>query len=224
MKIYVRILGIATSVIILVCIIILINLVIQSELDWLSFFIFLLPLYIIIHFTIATKFGFYETKNKDSFFVISSISSIIILIIIPLVFFFTDRNEQQIIEKNEMNQQKELSESIEKLKTPILLGKDTTVYNIECQLKTRYADGNFEYIFSAKYLKDERVNIEAFIVELHDSSGFVVTEITIDSWTRALDTESKNLIGYTKNSKIEFFDAKEYQRIETFNVAIRTAD
>ena len=124
--------------------------------------------------------------------------------------------------ENERIKQNELSKTIEKLKLPIDFGKDTTLYNIECQLKTRYANENLEYIFIAKYLKDEKPKIESFIIELKDSSGFVISEILVDSWKNIIDSDSKIQKGFTENNKIGFDDFKEYQRINTFDVGIIT--
>jgi len=222
MKTYKRILGISSLIIVLSCTVALINLKFQNEIEWLTFFALLLPVYIIIHYLISSKFGFNETDKKQPFFIISSIVSIVALIIIPLSIYIADAREQRTIKENERIKQNELSETLEKLKLPIDLGKDTTVYNIECQLKTRYSNENLEYIFSAKYLKNERPKIEAFLIELKDSSGFVISEILIDSWTNILDSDSKTQKGYTENNKIGFEDFKEYQRINTFDVAIRT--
>ena len=222
MKTYKRILGITSLIIVLSCTMVLINLKFQNDIEWLTFFAILIPIYVIIHYLISSKFGFDETDNKQSFFIITSGVSFIALIIIPLSIYFVDTNEQRTIEENERIKQNELSETLEKLKAPIDLGKDTTIYNIECQLKTRYANEYLEYIFSAEYLKKERPKIEAFIVELKDSSGFVISKISIDSWTNIIDSDSKTQIGFTKNSKTKFVDFKEYQRIKTFVVAIRT--
>ena len=222
MKTYNRILGIASLIIVLTCIVGLINLKFQNDIKWLTFFALLIPIYVIIHYLISTKFGFNDTEKKQPYFIISSVASIIALIIVPLIIFIVDKSEQRAIEKNERIKQNELSETLEKLKTPINLGKDTTVYNIECKLKTRYANKYLEYIFSAKYLKEEKPKIEAFVVELKDSSGFVVSEILIETWTNILDSNSKTQKGYTANNKTEFNDFKEYQRIKTFDVAIRT--
>ena len=81
---------------------------------------------------------------------------------------------------------------------------------------------NLEYIFIAKYLKDEKPKIESFIIELKDSSGFVISEILVDSWKNIIDSDSKIQKGFTENNKIGFDDFKEYQRINTFDVGIIT--
>lgn len=221
MKTYKRILGIASSIIVLSCTVALINQKFQNEIEWLTFFTLLLPIYIIIHYLISTKFGFNQIDKKQPFFIISSIVSIVAMMIIPLSIYIADVCEQQTIKENERIKENEISEILEKLKTPIDLGKDTAIYNIECQLKTRYSNKNLEYIFSAKYLKNVRPEIEAFIIELKDSSGFVISEILIDSWSNVLDSDSKTQKGYAENNKIEFNDFKEYQRINSFDVAIR---
>jgi len=222
MKRYKGILGISSLIIVSSCTVALINLKFQNDIEWLTFFALLLPIYVIIHYLISSKFGFNETDKKQPFFIISSIVSIIAFIIIPLSIYFADTSEQRSMKENERIKQNELSKTIEKLKLPIDFGKDTTLYNIECQLKTRYANENLEYIFIAKYLKDEKPKIESFIIELKDSSGFVISEILVDSWKNIIDSDSKIQKGFTENNKIGFDDFKEYQRINTFDVGIIT--
>ena len=73
------------------------------------------------------------------------------------------------------------------------------------------------------HLTDQRPNITYFIISLKDSSGFEISEIVVDSWIRNIDTAGK-INGYSEDNKIEFDDFKEYQRINTFEVAVSYLD
>jgi hypothetical protein len=184
---------------------------IYDEIDWFAFFILLLPLYVLTHFVIANKIGYNESHIKNqNFFKISSILSILVFICIPLTLLFIDRKEK-----------KELCSRIEKLKQPLDLGKDTTVFNIECNLRTRYTDKNLEYIFHAEYIGSDKPKVKAFEISLLDSSGFKVDAITIDSWTNRMDSESKEHIGFSQKGKKTLYDYTQYERIKTFDVGVR---
>jgi hypothetical protein len=211
MKTYRKILGILSGLIVLSVIVLLVG-EIDEYFSWLHFFLLLIPLYIVIHYLISTKFGFESRNNSDSsFFKIVSIISIIIFILIPLsMFYFQKKTERHENAKLEI------------LKQPKTYKTDSTVYDITCNLKTRYEDKKIDYVFQAIYGSPNKLpNITGFIVHLQDSSGFEVFEMVITDWTNSYDAKRNELIGIHKAGKISFPNSNDYSRISSFKAAIR---
>ncbi len=221
MKLYTKILGITSLIIIFISIIVLINLKYTDEIYWAQFFLLLIPCFILLHYLISSKLGFSkEPFAKQRFYIISSILSTLSLIIIPLSIYIIDFQAQKLSDKIRNEEKVRILEIKEKLEKPIHLKKDTTVYNLECSLKTRLIDGYLEYIFRAEFLKNERPEIKTFHVKLKEKNGFLLREITFDDKTRLFKPDSKTLDGYLKDGQIKWSDYKEYQKISSFDVSV----
>ncbi len=153
MNTYKKILGVFSSVLIIASMAYLTYLLADGGIEWLDFFLLLLPALVFIQFLIAHKFGFlYNSDSKQSFFVVSSLLSIIVLIIIPLTIYKVDFDQKKqlnlIYEQKERTKAEAASKKAErrlKLEEPIDLGKYTTVYNLSCTLKIRLIGGKIDY-------------------------------------------------------------------------------
>jgi ABC-type transport system involved in multi-copper enzyme maturation permease subunit len=211
MKTYRKILGITSLLILLATVVFLVFQLLEDRISGLTFFLLLLPVYVLVHYLIASRFGFRSRfENQETFFVTSSLLSIFALILIPLTIYFFDNHENE-----------QLREYSEKLEQPKELAAFTGMYNIECSLKTRLVDNTLEYIFSANYQDAERPEIDSFKIELKENSGFMVDEFNIDTLIRVIDYESNTISGYTKKGKIPWKDPRKYEKIQLFEAALR---
>lgn len=218
-----KILGISSLVIMIAVLLYLVKLLYSDEIEWISFLALLIPCYVIFHYLISTKLGFDESNvYKQRFYVIGLIFSFILLVLIPFTVYFFEQKEAEELAEIQRQKEIEYQNKIQSLKEPKDLGKDTTVFNIECSLKTRFIDEKLEYIFTAKYLKERKPEIRSFTIKLLEEYGFVVEKIVISDWTRMLDPDSEILRGYGKRGSIPFENIDKYGKITSYEVSIIT--
>ncbi len=204
MKIYTRILGIISFLVVLALIVVLVIYTIDEK-EWLYSFLLLIPIYSLFHYLIITRLGFFKEeildKKQGRSLLILSIISFVILIITPLILFQTS-----------LALNKRFAE-------PIDWGKSITVYEINCDLTTRILDNRIEYIFNAKF-GDERKLIKSFNITFYDSFGFYLFGLEIEDWTNIVDKDSK-VIGISSKSSRSVYEIKKiYKNIDNYSVSI----
>jgi hypothetical protein len=202
MKLYLKILGILCLLFAIVALVfIIIDFVNYEDIE---IFILVIPLYVLLHYLLLTKLGFTsDFKIKSKLFSVITIISFIVFICLPLIYIGKDVSNKKMIEE---------------LKVPKIL-TDTTLYDIDCLIKTRYDNKNLDYLFRAEYIKEDIPTIKAYHVSFIDKDGFVVYEIKIDEWIKKLDVKTNNIGGCRANGKFKL-DSKEYARIADVDIAI----
>jgi hypothetical protein len=214
MKTYKKILGIVSALIVASLTVLLVVDFIDEYYNWLEFFGLLVPIYIVGHYLIATKFGFEIGDNtKKSFFVVSSSVSIVLFILIPLTLFYLQNKED-----------KQEQARLEILKQPKVFANDTALYGIIYEFKTRYENENIDYVFRAIYPKSTKVpDITEYVIDLQDSSGFQVDKISINEWANLWDDKQDGRLGVSKAGKHSLPEKDKYERIHSFSVGIKSS-
>jgi hypothetical protein len=202
MRTYLKILGLLSLVIVIIALILVFAYAIDIE-D-VTVLVLLIPLYFIFHYLLLTKFGFTaDLKVQSKLFSVIIILGFVIFLCLPLVYVSKDISDRK---------------KIETLKEPITL-TDTTIYSIECNIKTRFDGENLDYIFKSKFLNENTPRINTYHVNFIDNDGFVVFSMQLDKWTSSMDEKNEKLLGCTTSGKKKL-ESKEYSRIRDIDIAI----
>lgn len=201
-----------------------------SDWDWKAWKAWRACFFIIVgwFYLIGTKFGFQVQDNRiNAFYGVCCIFCLVIILgggSYSLVHdvLAEQKNEQVIRVRDSI---KNRQDSIYKKRDSMLQrvidrGLDTTVYGIECHLKTRYNGGNMDYIFTSKFMRGV-VDVGAYVVTFLDKDGFKVCDIEITSFTRMF--KNNKIIGAYVNDKINL-SVLSYESIDHFNVSIRSSN
>ena len=192
----------------------------NGDLNWRTCIVFICLL-IGWLYSIGTKFGFHEpNKGINIFYKITCIC-----VLLSSIGGFGNLIVQDY-RSNQEEEKRRVKDSIEsaELLEVIDWGKDTTVFFIECQLKTRFKkkwgnSGEMEYIFKSTFLR-EGVSIEKYIVTLRDKNTFKIGGFEITSKTSLWDPKNKRIGGAYADGEIKL--SKEiYKAIDHFDVSIK---
>jgi hypothetical protein len=218
MNIYRKILGILSMVFLTIATIFLIYLMINQYGDNREIIISLfIPIYVIIHYIILTKFGFnMNTNNENVYNLITSIIIIIVLLVFPvrvgIEYFQTKKNN----EKSEYFKN-EITEKRKKLK--VWKNDVNITKNISGELKTKYEFGKIFYQLKIKGLKKSIYELSMVFIQFEDKDDFIINTIRIPLNTDSNITsmESNDSLFLEINSAEEFNDI-EYDKISSWEL------
>jgi hypothetical protein len=165
MKLYKKILGIISISISLIGFGILVFVLIDgSDSDRVPALLLFIPVYILTHYTVLTRFGFENVSEKNS--KLSIIGTAIILVLI-LIFPFRYGIEY--------NKSKTLEKKLSILKD---WGKDENrTTGIDGSLKTKFESKEILYQLELKGLKDSYSNLKGVIIQIEDKDRFIIDQI-----------------------------------------------
>ncbi len=191
----------------------------SSDWDWEMYIVFIC-LVVGWLYSIGTKFGFHDQKKE-----INNFYKVTCVCLLVLSFGGVGNLIVQSYKKDQENEKERVKDSIEsaKLMEVIDWGNDTAVFNIKCQLKTRFkkkwsTEGNMEYIFTSHFLKG-KINVEKYIVNLRDKNNFKIKSFEITSRTDLWDGRKKQIGGAKAEGEINL-SIKDYKAIKYYDVSI----
>lgn len=188
--------------------------------EWRSY-VWLISFFMVWLYLVGTKFGFQIQESRMNVFYKISCIYVIVLSFGTLSNFIVQdyRNDQ----KEEKERVKDSIESA-KLMEVIDWEKDTTVFFIQCQLRTRFKKkrrdlGEMEYVFKSVFLK-EIVDVEKYVVILRDKNAFKINDFEITLKTDLWDSKKKRIGGAYAEGKIDL-SKESYKAIDRIDVAIQ---
>lgn len=214
MKNYIKILGILSLLTTISVIATLTIFIIEEEGDdrliGIALFI---PVYFILHFLIANRFGLNykqeESKILNKLFLISSIASFLILLFVPFRFAI-----QEIVLANK---HQKLEVEYSKMKDWRI---DTTAYSYNGKLRTKYFENDIMYQLDVESELPFKHDLVGFTIELLDNEGFKIKDISITNYSQSVDLDGK-VYGISANS-VSYMSIEDYSRIGDWNLLVNT--
>jgi len=181
----------------------------------------LIPVYIVIHFTVIHRFGFnlnleFTAKQRNTVLVTSLIIFGILLPLIGWQISETIALFKQ--EKIEEKQSEELYSHLSQLRT---FDKQMTAYGFEGELQTKLSDEHsLLYKLKINSKKPFNPDLVSFTIEFHDKDGFLIKSINIKDYTRIVDGDK--VFGIVSNSKTDSweFSTEEVKSIANWRLLI----
>jgi hypothetical protein len=205
MKIYNRILGILSGLILLAVLGLLAYLAfteITLLSEWLIMSLFLIAIYVLLHFLIINRFGFniVETSKKDGLIVILMTGFLILVMLavsVPSLISVYDSQSE-----------------IEELEITKDLGTDSLL-NFNGALKIKYVDNKLYYQLRINTPeKDDDILNHRFQIKLLDKDGFFIKEMKIENFSTQINKDLE-VLSITANTS-EFLDKEDYKRISNW--------
>jgi len=225
MKIYSRILGILTFLIALFFLGVLFYFIFfeaSKSQEKLIALIGLIPIYIVMHFTIIHRFGF----NLDTEFSVNQrkiiLSTSLILFGILLLTVIWQLTEIASLQKQEAQNKKELEELLSSLAKLRTWDKVTTAYGYEGNLKTKFENEKLYYQLNVKSISPFNPGLVGFTINFLDKDGFLLKSLEVSDFSVMVNKDK--VYGISSNSTTDIFgdESWEVESIASWRLLVRT--
>jgi hypothetical protein len=211
MKLYSKILGILSGIIVLSLLGLIVYLLLfesNNSTEKIIALSLLIPIYILFHFLIIHRFGF----SLNNQYTKQQRTVILAITIISFSFLFTI-SLKAYLEANRLSREEKLFEEMKDW------GTDSTAFHYYGHLKTKYVDKKIFYQLSVRSKIPFTSSLTGFIIHLLDKDGFLIDEISITDYSNLVDEDKT--FGIQSNSN-KYIDLKDYSRIGKWNLLVTT--
>lgn len=213
MKVYSKILGILSGIILFILFVLCIYLLLyesNNSTDKIIALSLLIPIYIVLHFLIIHRFGF----NLNDEYTSRQRTVILVITIISFGFLFTIPT-REYLKANRL--------SVDETNFAVMKdwGKDSAAFNYNGHLKTKYIDRKIFYQLIVKSNIPFKPTLTGFKIQLLDADGFLIEEISITDYSNIVRGDTPYGIQSNANT---YMDIKDYHRMGDWNLLVTTSN